>query len=84
MLVNAVLTVLFDDSCASKQCKRARCIPSSSPASTSVQVHALLCEDVYYATPCYALWVCLSFDLEHIQRQQHNLYVCEKDVYMMR
>ena len=53
--------------------ERTRGVTSGSPASTAVQTHALILDDLEETTATESFRVCLSLDLQDIKREEDNL-----------
>lgn len=53
--------------------KRARGVASSSPASTTVKTHSLICNNLENASSAECLGVCLAFNLQNIEREEDDL-----------
>lgn len=53
--------------------KRTRGVTSGSPASTAVEPHALVGNNLEETTSTEGLRVCLSLDLQDIKREEDNL-----------
>lgn len=52
--------------------ERTGSVPGSRPASTSVQAHTLIGDDLEQATATEGLGVRLTLDLQDIQREENN------------
>lgn len=48
-------------------------VASGSPAPTTVETESLILDDLKDTTALESLGVCLTLDLEDVERQQHNL-----------
>lgn len=52
--------------------ERTRSVTGSCPASTPIETHALVRDNLEQATATEGLGVCLTLDLQNIQREQNN------------
>lgn len=73
VVVLHLVQVLLSCCRPAEQRKGARRIARGGPAPASVQPKPLVGDDAQEAAVAECLWVRLTLDLEHIQRQQHDL-----------
>jgi hypothetical protein len=73
VVVLELVKVLLGCGRATEKRERTRSVASSGPAPTSVQAEALIGNNPHDTTATERLRVCLSLDLEHVEREQDDL-----------